>query len=84
MSTPANTMTSPTPVEISEPCRGLTLSDVLINSYQTVGNESETLPLDQVSLSFARIQISHTPQSQDGSAGTPITAGWDKTLNRKL
>jgi type VI secretion system secreted protein Hcp len=52
-------------------------TDVLISSYQTGGGSGETLPMDQVSLSFARIEMEYRPQKPDGSLGPPEKAGWD-------
>jgi type VI secretion system secreted protein Hcp len=52
-------------------------TDVLISSYQTGGGSGETLPMDQVSLSFARIEMEYRPQKADGSLGPPEKAGWD-------
>jgi type VI secretion system secreted protein Hcp len=56
----------------------ITLTDVLISSYQVAGNAADDVPLDQVSLEFAKIQISYSPQNPDGSLSTPITRGWDR------
>src|SRR5262249_19139941 len=58
----------------------ITMTDVLISSYQSGGSSSDNLPLDQVSLNFAKIQFSYTPQISGGLPGTPITRGWDKAL----
>jgi type VI secretion system secreted protein Hcp len=59
----------------------LTLSDVLVSSYQTSGAEG-SLPVDSASLSFARISYSYTPQNADGSAGAAVAGSWDLRSNR--
>jgi type VI secretion system secreted protein Hcp len=60
----------------------LTLTDVLISSYQTGGSQSsDTLPIDQVSLNFAKIEFSHTSTEKSGT-GETVTAMWDVKENR--
>lgn len=54
------------------------LSDVLISSYQQSGSSgSGDVPLDQVSCSFARIEIEYKEQRPDGSLGGSVTAMFD-------
>ncbi|MCC6178897.1 MAG: type VI secretion system tube protein Hcp [Chloroflexi bacterium] len=62
----------------------ITLFDALISSYQAAGNTTDDTPLDQVSLYFAKIQITYTPQNAQGGAGTPIAAGWDVPNNKSF
>ncbi len=59
-------------------------TDVLISSYQTGGSGGETLPMDQVSLNFNRIEVEFRSQKPDGSFGSPVTAGWDVKKNKPL
>jgi type VI secretion system secreted protein Hcp len=62
-----------------------TFSDVLVSSYQTSGSEAATtLPLDQVSLNFAKIKVEYKAQKADGSLDAPISAGWDLKANTKI
>lgn len=56
----------------------VTLSDVLVSSYQTSGSE---LPTDSASLSFAKISYSITPQDPSGAAGPTVTGTWDVRRN---
>jgi type VI secretion system secreted protein Hcp len=58
-----------------------TLSDVMVSSYQTGGMNGD-VPIDQVSLNFAKIQVEYKPQMADGSLGQPVTAGWDLKQNK--
>lgn len=53
------------------------MTDVLISSYQTGGSHGEILPVDQISLNFAKIEMEYKPQKADGSLGSAINAGWD-------
>ena len=62
----------------------VTMSDVLISSYQTGASSGGDSPIDQVSLNFAKVKIEYTPQNDDGSGGTTVDAGWDLKKNEKL
>ena len=63
----------------------LKMEDVLISSYQNGGNsQSETLPTDQVSLNFAKIEFAVTVQDETGKEGETIRAGWDLKQNKKV
>ena len=58
-------------------------TDVLVSSYQTAGVD-DLLPTDQVSLSFARIDIEYRPQRPDGSLDAPVKASWDLKANKRV
>lgn len=58
------------------------LSDVLVSSYQAGGAQGGDLPSDQVSLSFAKIEFSYTPQNADGRPGTLVKACYDVKSNK--
>jgi type VI secretion system secreted protein Hcp len=63
----------------------VTMSDVLVTSYQTSASEGDdTVPLDQVSLNFAKIKVEYKAQKADGSLDAAISAGWDVKANKKL
>jgi len=48
----------------------VTLSDVLVSSYQTSGAAADTsLPMESISLNFAAIEIDYKQQNADGSLG---------------
>lgn len=60
-------------------------TDVLVSSYQTGGSTHEADgPMDQVSLSFARIEVEYRSQKADGSLDAPVKAGWDVLKNTKI
>jgi type VI secretion system secreted protein Hcp len=62
-----------------------TFSDLLVSSYQTGGSEAgDLLPMDQVSLNFAKVKVSYKAQKADGSLDAAITAGWDIKTNKKI
>lgn len=57
------------------------MSDVIVTSYQT-GAAEGSLPVDQVSLTFSKIEFEYATQAPDGSMGAPVKAGWDVRTNR--
>jgi type VI secretion system secreted protein Hcp len=61
-----------------------TFSDLLVSSYQTGGHEGTEVPVDQVSLNFAKIKVEYRAQKSDGSLEPAISAGWDVKSNTKL
>ena len=61
----------------------VTLTDLLISSY-TVKAEDEAarLPVDFVTLNFAKIEVAYATQGGGGGVGAAVKAGWD--LNRNV
>ena len=54
------------------------MQDVLISSFQTGGSEGgDAVPTDQVSFSFAKIDVTYTPQKADGSLDAGIHFKYD-------
>lgn len=58
----------------------ITLSDVLISSFQTGGSQGENIPVDQVSINFAKIEYGYAPQNSKGGLDGMATATWDQKL----
>jgi type VI secretion system secreted protein Hcp len=62
-----------------------TFSDVLVSSYQTSGSQGgDALPVDQLSLNFAKVKVEYKAQKADGSLDAAVSAGWDLTANTKI
>jgi type VI secretion system secreted protein Hcp len=61
----------------------VTLSDVIISSYQSSG-ASGSAPTESFKLNFAKIEYEYTPQKPDGSLDAPVKAGYDLALNKKV
>ena len=56
----------------------VTMTDLLVSSYQAGGSaSSEVLPVDQVSLNFAKIEVEYKEQQKDGTLGAAVKAGYD-------
>ena len=62
------------------------LTDILVSSFKEQGSTNgDSIPLEEVSLNFAKVEYSYQPQGADGKAqGGPIMAGWDVKGNQKV
>jgi len=68
------------------------LTNVLISSFETnsLGPESgptpnkASLPLDSITLNFAKIEVNYKAQNPDGTEGANTQAGWDLQQNQKV
>lgn len=61
----------------------LKFTDVLVSSYQT-GGTVDVIPMDQISLAFAKVEMEYRPQKPDGSLDAPVKAGWDLKQNKPV
>jgi type VI secretion system secreted protein Hcp len=62
-----------------------TFSDLLVSSFQTGGSASgSVIPLDQISINFAKIEKEYKEQKPDGSLGGATKAGYDVKSNTKI
>jgi type VI secretion system secreted protein Hcp len=63
-----------------------TFSDLLISSYQTGGSAggSESIPVEQISFNFAKIETAYKIQKADGTLGEEFKAGYDLKKNVKV
>ena len=56
----------------------VTFTDNLVASFQISGSGSaDVIPMEQISLNFAKIEIEYKEQKPDGSLGGPVKAGYD-------
>ena len=63
----------------------VTMTDLLVSSYQTGGSgHADIVPLDQISLNFAKIEIEYKEQKPDGTLGGATKAGWDVKANKTV
>src|SRR5215510_10592993 len=53
------------------------LTDCLVSSFSTGGSSGDEVPTDSITLNFAKIDYSYTPQKADGTLGTAIPAAYD-------
>lgn len=62
----------------------VTLSDLLVSSYQTGGHQGDVVPSDQIAMNYSKIEFEYKEQKPDGSLGGPVKAGWDLKKNVKI
>jgi type VI secretion system secreted protein Hcp len=63
----------------------VTMEDVLVSSYQVGGSgNSDVVPMDQVSLNFAKMEMSYKEQKPDGSLGAEAKQKYDFAANKKI
>ena len=60
------------------------LSEVLVSSYQTGGTEAMAVPIDQVSLNFAKIEVTYRQQKQDGTLAPPTQFKYDLKAHKSF
>ena len=59
----------------------ITLSNVVIGSYDISGSAEEPDATDRVTLKFTKIEFLYTPLNPDGTPGGNFTSTWDLSLN---
>ena len=59
----------------------ITLENVMVSSFQQSGVDN-SVPTDQFSLNFAKIEYSHARQGADGKLVQPVVASWDLATNK--
>jgi type VI secretion system secreted protein Hcp len=63
----------------------ITLSDVMISSYHTgASSGGDSIPTDQFSINFSKIEHSYQTQKPDGTGAGLTTKGWDLAANKKV
>jgi len=63
----------------------IVLSPILVSSFQSGGSAgSDVIPMDQISMNYAKIEFKYKEQKPDGSLGGEVVGGWDVTTNKKV
>ncbi len=63
------------------------MSNCIISSFRPGGSAhgGETLPLEEVSFNYGKIEWTYTQQKRaDGAGGGNVAAGWDLEANKKI
>jgi len=60
------------------------MTDLLVSSYQTGGSQGAEVPVESVTLNFAKIEFEYSPQKADGSLDAASKAGYDLKANKKV
>lgn len=62
-----------------------TFTDLLVSSFQTGGSGSgDVVPMEQISMNFAKIEIEYKEQKADGTLGGTIKSGYDVKANKAV
>ena len=59
----------------------VTMSDVLISSYQTGGSQQAEVPMDAISLNYSKIEIDYLAQDEKGITKSAGKKHWDMKTN---
>lgn len=63
----------------------VTMEDVLVTSYQIGGSAAgDVVPTEQVSMNFAKLEMSYKEQKADGSLGGEVKQKYDYAANKKI
>ena len=57
-------------------------SDALVSNYQIGGSAGDVVPVDQISLNFAKIEVTYCPQKPDGSLDSPVVHNYSAKENK--
>jgi type VI secretion system secreted protein Hcp len=60
------------------------LTDLLVSSISTGGSGGEDRLTENVTLNFAQVQVTYTPQKADGGGDAAVVNGWDIQKNVKI
>ena len=62
------------------------MTDVLISGVKPGGTSqgSEVRPLEEISFSFSKCEMTYIPQKADGTADASVRMGWDVAKNTKF
>lgn len=71
-----------TGAEEPQPFLIITMTDVLVSSYQT-GSSGDALPHESCSINFSKIMLDYWKQGKDGVLKSMTPIGWDIKLNKK-
>lgn len=55
----------------------ITMTEVLVTSARPGGSAGDAIPVEQITLNFAKIKIEYFSQNPDGTAGSPVEVIYD-------
>jgi type VI secretion system secreted protein Hcp len=61
----------------------ITLSDLLVSSFQSSASSGGPKPTESFSLNFTKVEFSYAQQKPDGSLDTPVKGSWNQKENTK-
>ena len=60
------------------------MTEVMVTAVSTGGSGGEDRLTENVTLNFAKVEVTYTPQDKTGKAGDPIPYGWNIAENVKV
>ncbi|MEP6491160.1 MAG: type VI secretion system tube protein Hcp [bacterium] len=57
------------------------MQDILVSSYSTGGSGGEDLLTENVTLNFAKVDLTYTPQKGDGTGDVAVVMSWNIATN---
>ncbi|HEX7815858.1 type VI secretion system tube protein Hcp [Dyella sp.] len=60
------------------------LSDVTVNKWKVGVGNNDVLPVEELVLSYTRIEFTYQPQGRTGTSEGKKLAGWDRKLNSAM
>jgi len=62
----------------------LKLSTVILSNYHVSGGGGESMPIESLTINYAKIEFSYWGQDEKGSKTGVTKAGWDISANKKV
>jgi type VI secretion system secreted protein Hcp len=56
-------------------------TDFLVSSLHMGGSPGDVVPMDQVSINFAKVELTYSPQKADGTLDSPVINWWSVNQN---
>ena len=60
------------------------LSDLLVSSFQNTGSGDDSIPMESVSLNFAKVEFEYKEQDAKGALAGVVKSGYDLKANKKV
>jgi type VI secretion system secreted protein Hcp len=82
---PEATLTASKQGEKAEIFLTVKMNDIIVTSVSTGGSSGGgSVPMESVSLQFAKAVMDYCPQKEDGTLDAPVNFGWDIKKNEKV
>jgi type VI secretion system secreted protein Hcp len=62
----------------------ITFTECFVTSYQLGGSGGQVVPMDQISINYAKMEMEYLQQQADGTVAKPVKVGYDIKANKKV
>ena len=59
-------------------------TDLMVSAYSTGGQDGAGIPVESISLNFAKVEFDYKPQKEDGTMGGSVKRGYNFAKNEKV